>query len=943
MKKFAQRWGLTTITLGGACALYAANVSEAATYPTGFSERVVSTALSLPTGLAFLPDGRALVVEKAGRVLLLDPQGPGQPRELLDLREEVNGQGDRGLLGIAVDPSFSLNRRIYLLYTVDPVAGAPDEAADSVTHGRLTRYTLNATFTGVVADSRKVLIGETPPEGFPLCSVTHTVGSLAFMPDGSLLASAGDGANYDYYVDQGQNEVPDDARCEEVLGSWQDLGAFRSQSLESLGGKLIRIDPETGLGLPDNPLYTGDGSENRSRILASGLRNPWRFAIEPQQGAIWLADVGEARFEELSVVRGGENLGWPCYEGFAPQNQYLTASPAAYGCNTLETSSNPFTLEEPRLSWSHADPALVRPEGLSAQGFTGSTALMGAFYEGTRYPANLRSRIFFGDFAGGWIRTGVLNTTGDGLLQVEGFASGIPGMVALSADPSSGDLYYLSIYNGSLVRLVYNAVGNQAPSAVASANPTQGAAPLSVQFSSAGSVDPEGDALTYAWDFGDGASSTQANPSHVYTVPGTYQAQLTVSDPQGRSSSSSRLSIRSDNSAPVVSILSPVDQSLFTLPNTFLLRGQAYDNLTPPEQLTYRWSVTLHHNDHYHPDYIVLEGAEATLSLSSIDENGYLDILLDVTDAEGATGRAQISIYPSNQAPEFLTTSAPLLTPGTALVLPIETLDPEGDTVYLEALSLPPGATLSADGVLSWTPSEGQVGRYVASLYAVDDNPAPMSSLLQLELNVVDPNASTVQVSVQGDWGAGFCADLNWINTTGQRVLGWEMHMPLNATVTGGWNGVFTAITGGYRITPEPYNALVEPLGEIEVGFCADGAGRPEEVTLSPIFEELPEEPQVHVEISWKAGASWPGGSCGDMRITNVGTETLNGWSIHFDLQAGTSVTGSWNTLITQLSAGHYEAADVGWNASLSPGASAVFGMCLSGAGQPQGMSWAHD
>lgn len=339
----------------------------------------------------------------------------------------------------------------------------------------------------------------------------------------------------------------------------------------------------------------------------------------------------------------------------------------------------------------------------------------------------------------------------------------------------------------------------------------------------------------------------------------------------------------------------------------------------------------------------MLEGAEPSFYLSAIDENGYLDISLDVTDDAGATTRAQVSIYPDNEAPSFITTSAPVLTLGSTLVLPIETSDPEGDTVYLEALSLPAGASLSAEGILTWTPSAEQVGRFYASIYAVDDNPAPMSSLLQLELNVVDPNASTVLVSLGGDWGAGFCADLSWINTTGQRVLGWEMHMPLDAVVTGGWNALFTSVPGGYRVTPEPYNAVVEPLGEIEVGFCAEGTGRPGEVTLTPVFESVPEEPSVDIQIAWNAGASWPGGSCGDMRITNLGTETLNGWSIQFELPVGTSVTGSWNALLTQLSAGQFEASDVGWNATLSPGGSAVFGMCLAGSGQPQGMSWSHE
>lgn len=91
MKKVALRWGIAAISLAGVWVGSLPRQAEAAAYPVGFSEQVISTAFSLPTGLAFLPDGRALVVEKAGRLLIVDPQGPGQPRELLDLQEEVNG------------------------------------------------------------------------------------------------------------------------------------------------------------------------------------------------------------------------------------------------------------------------------------------------------------------------------------------------------------------------------------------------------------------------------------------------------------------------------------------------------------------------------------------------------------------------------------------------------------------------------------------------------------------------------------------------------------------------------------------------------------------------------------------------------------------------------------------------------------------------------------
>ncbi len=181
-----------------------------------------------PVGVVFdPPTGRMFVAEKRGKVLI-HVDGTALPTPFIDLTDEVHNAGDKGLLGLALDPDFSTNQYVYLLYTVDPVFGQPDEPEDAIAFGRLTRYTAN----GNVADleSRLVLLGELAMGGFPSCSVTHSIGTVKFGNDGTLFVGGGDGAHPDF-VDGGQNVTPNDSLCDSTFGPDQNIGALRSQSL----------------------------------------------------------------------------------------------------------------------------------------------------------------------------------------------------------------------------------------------------------------------------------------------------------------------------------------------------------------------------------------------------------------------------------------------------------------------------------------------------------------------------------------------------------------------------------------------------------------------------------------------------------------------------------------------------------------------------------------
>ena len=485
-----------------------------------------------PTGIAFMPDGRLLVTEKRGRLYLVQ-DGTKLPIPMWQRENEVLNNGDKGLLDVAVDPDFASNRYIYLLYTVDPDSNGVDD--NDLAFGRLTRYQVSATDPNVVDYStRTILFGRTWAEGPTIGSITHSIGSLRWGADKSLLISVGEGAqftNVDFGGQQPDMFLPGRAN------PYEDIGAFRAQYIGSLDGKILRIDPHTGYGYPSNPFYDGDATSIRSRVWCYGLRNPFRFAIRPGTGSsdpaqgtpgtVLIGDVGWGTWEELDIARnGGKNFGWPCYEGTHFNTPYQSASPAHNGCGSTGTPDNPSPFTQPVRDWNHSDGNLSFPVYTK-----GNSAIGGTFYTGVQFPAAYRGRWFFADYGYSFIKYATLDTS-DVVTQWNDFADEVQGPVDLATGPFDGDLYYVSIVSGEVRRLHYYPVqaGNRTPVPVGAALPAVGTAPLSVAFSSAGSSDADGDSLRITWDFGDGSGSFLPNPTHIYTIPGTYSVKLTVGD-----------------------------------------------------------------------------------------------------------------------------------------------------------------------------------------------------------------------------------------------------------------------------------------------------------------------------------------------------------------------------------------------------------------------------
>jgi glucose/arabinose dehydrogenase len=538
------------VALGGIAAVAAFALPAAAVVvPTSFvvESAVPGTTFNTPTAMAFMPDGRFLVTEQQGVVWMV-VNGVKLANPVWSATAEILENGDRGLLGVAIDPNYFKNHFVYFLYTVDPDSNGVDTSPANA-FSRLTRYTMRSVGDTNTVDpaTRTILIGTDWRHGILSASDSHSIGSLRWGRDGSLMISAGDGAEWSGTDPGGRDPLAFGPNASDPN---DDIGAFRAQDITTMNGKILRINPANGHGYFNNPFVAGDLTAPRSRVWEYGLRNPFRFTLRPGTGSVdttaanpgvlYIGDVGYETWEEIDVApTSGFNFGWPCTEGFHPVPTYQAATPAHNGCGSVGTATNPNPWTLPVADWNHINPLLSSPSGVQ-----GITSIGGVFYTDTLYPGAYRGRYFYGDYGASWIRVATMSGNNN-LITTADFGTSMDGPVDLERSPINGDLYYVAINTGEVRHIRYTgpAGGNAAPVARMTVSPGAGPVPLVVTFTGSDSFDPEGNPLTYAWTFGDGGISTVPDPVHPYTTPGSYTATLTVDDGRGGTSTASAVII----------------------------------------------------------------------------------------------------------------------------------------------------------------------------------------------------------------------------------------------------------------------------------------------------------------------------------------------------------------------------------------------------------------
>ncbi|MEW6250938.1 MAG: PQQ-dependent sugar dehydrogenase [Planctomycetota bacterium] len=327
----------------------------------------VATGLTAPVALVPAPDGsgRLFVVDLIGLIRVVEPGSGLRAAPLLDIRNRIIALNptydERGLLGMALHPQFTTNRRFFVVYSAPLGAGAPAGTDDE---WRLSEFTASASDATVAdAGTERILLSVPKPQ------FNHNGGQLAFGPDGMLYVSLGDGGGAN---DAGPGHNP-------AIGNAQDRS--------TLLGKLLRITVDGGAAyaIPaDNPFVGVAGA--RPEIWALGLRNPWRFSFDTATGRLFLGDAGQDLFEEIDIIVRGGNYGWRVREGFACFDPDAPGSPPA-ACPSVGPAGEP--LLDPILAFPH----------LNAEGQPLTVVVIGGYvYRGSALPA-LTGQYVFGQFS----------------------------------------------------------------------------------------------------------------------------------------------------------------------------------------------------------------------------------------------------------------------------------------------------------------------------------------------------------------------------------------------------------------------------------------------------------------------------------------------------------------------------------------------------------------
>ncbi|WP_214417035.1 ThuA domain-containing protein [Sphaerisporangium fuscum] len=621
-----------------------------------------------PMELDVAADGTVFYISRSGSVHAIHTHGDVHTIGTLS----VYDGGEDGGIGLALDPNFASNHWIYLNYS--PAGGAEVN--------RVSRFTLDGDTLDMSSEKKIIEVPAFRNADEP----GHTGGYLAFGPGGNLYIGPGDDTNP--FASDGYTPI------DERPGREHFDAQRSSANTNDLRGKILRIHPESDgtYTIPSGNLFAPGTAKTRPEIYAMGFRNPFRFAVDKDTGWISVGDYGPDAgganpnrgpegTVEWNLIKQPGFYGWPyCVGDNIAYNDYnftTGTSGAKFTCSApVNDSPNNTGLTnlpaaKPATVWYnyHASPQF--PE-IDCCG--GAAPMGGPFYHydpastsDRKFPEYFDKTPFFYEWSRNFVKEFRLDSSGD-LLKINPFVAQLAPHAPMDMKFGPDGAMYLAEWgNGfghantddGIYRIDYVA-GNRAPIAKASGTPDSGKAPLTVAFSSAGSSDPDGDAITYAWDFGDGGTSTSANPSHTYAANGTYTAKLTVTD-TGKKTGSATVPVTVGNTRPKVVFTAPPDGG-------FIDFGDSINytiNVTDPEDGAIDCSkvtvtAALGHDQHSHDtgQYTGCSGTVATTASGhDADANTYFVLSADYTDKGGLKGTTSATLQPKHKQAEYFSNS----------------------------------------------------------------------------------------------------------------------------------------------------------------------------------------------------------------------------------------------------------------------------------------------
>ncbi|WP_170330703.1 LamG-like jellyroll fold domain-containing protein [Ruegeria arenilitoris] len=632
-----------------------------------FIDSQVVSGLFLPTDLAFLPDGRMLVIEKGGLIKIVDdPTQPGGTIETyLDLTSQTLNNEERGLLAVEVDPEFETNGYVYFYYTM---------LEDG--EGKTTVSRFQHIENGGGASSRGDLSTETVmwQENDVTSSCCHQGGGLSF---GYEPIDENDPSPWKMYIVTSDEFTP-----------------ANSQDLTHPDGKVHRVNKTDGSIPTDNPYYDPvaaaaytpeidassaistsvenlaiDSEGVLTTIHSHGLRNGWRSSYDQESNTLFIGEVGgnnnNTSDEDIHIAVAGADFAWGPndYPGFDGEGFLPDAN----------DPGNPI----------HSYPHLNGPGQGDGTQNGGASVTGGVVYRGDEFPDEYVGAYFYGDWVRNWIRYLEIDYSGERPVLVEDhFFKNATGQVLAFEEGPDGALYYITTFQtgnvftfeGTVNRISFEG-GNGAPEGTGivldpgeDSNPT---APYEVTFE-ADVTDPDGDALSYLWSFGDGddldgdgigdtAISTEQNPTYTYNELGQYVVELVVTDAQGAATVFDSRVITVGN-APTPEIQLPLDGGTYRAGQTITLEGLANDIedglIDSNDQLI--WSTTYQLGDIQRPGPIDgtadQVGGVSFVTPDSGNLESFLNgitVFLTATDDDGLSTTTQVSLTPETAELSF--------------------------------------------------------------------------------------------------------------------------------------------------------------------------------------------------------------------------------------------------------------------------------------------------